>query len=78
LYQSLLFNFNLPRYTLAIQAAPENIPTTLRQRAMLADEMCAVAGSGLGLAHISHGGGFEMAAAGWYTVGPYELNAVDP
>ena len=55
----------------AIQAAPENVLTTLRQRAMLADEMCAAAGPGLGLAGISHGGGggggFEMAAAGWYS-----------
>ena len=57
----------------AIQAAPENVPTTLRQRAMLADEMCAAAGPGLGLAGVAHGGGgsggggFEMAAAGWYS-----------
>mmetsp|Transcript_14784 Transcript_14784/g.24217 ORF Transcript_14784/g.24217 Transcript_14784/m.24217 type:complete len:389 (+) Transcript_14784:603-1769(+) len=57
----------------AIQAAPENIPSTLRQRAMLSDEMCGASGPGFGLAHISlpggasASGGVDMAVAGWYS-----------
>ena len=54
----------------AIQASPENIPASLRQRSLLADEICSAAGPGFGLAHVSHSaasGGFELAAAGWYS-----------
>jgi len=38
----------------AIQARPENVPATLRQRAMLADEMCNAAGPGRGVFENMH------------------------
>ena len=42
----------------AISAAPENAPSTASRRAQLADEMCAAAGSGFGISHVSR-------TAGW-------------
>ena len=42
----------------AISAAPENAAATASRRAQLADEMCAAAGSGFGVSHVSR-------TAGW-------------
>mmetsp|Transcript_30491 Transcript_30491/g.75770 ORF Transcript_30491/g.75770 Transcript_30491/m.75770 type:complete len:368 (-) Transcript_30491:2377-3480(-) len=50
----------------AIQAKPENVPTTLQLRALLADEMCIAAGPGLSLANAATAAGFGPASAGWY------------